>query len=106
MTSPLAGANQPPLSQTAIWAMVAYLVVLIVLGLIGRFARRELSMGEFFLGARSLGFIVLFLIGFVVPNQIPHRLCNVHDGLWGLAFNGITIVILSQARSKRVSFTS
>jgi hypothetical protein len=42
MTSALADAKHPLLGQSAIWAMVAYLVVVIILGLMGRFARREL----------------------------------------------------------------
>jgi SSS family solute:Na+ symporter len=61
MTDRLADTTHPLIGQTAIWVMAAYLVVLIVLGLMGRFARKEASMGDFFLGGRSLGFVVLLL---------------------------------------------
>jgi SSS family solute:Na+ symporter len=51
------------------------------------------------------GFTLFFLIGnFVSPNQIPHRLWNIHAGLWGLALNGITIVLMSGARRNRLPF--
>ena len=39
-----------------------YLTSLIVVGLAGRFARRENSMADFYLGNRRLGLFVLFLI--------------------------------------------
>ena len=41
--------------------MGIYLTSLIVVGLAGRFARRENSMSDFFLGNRGLGLMVLFL---------------------------------------------
>ena len=41
--------------------MGIYLTSLIVVGLAGRFARREDSMADFYLGNRGLGLFVLFL---------------------------------------------
>lgn len=38
-----------------------YLLLLIAIGLAGRFARKENTMGDFFLGGRGLGFFVLLL---------------------------------------------
>lgn len=41
--------------------MVAYLVSLLVLGWLGRQARKEKSLADFYLGGRNLGFFVLLL---------------------------------------------
>lgn len=55
-------SNTPVLLSTGgVIFMVAYLVSLILVGLIGRFARKEDSLDDFFLSSRNMGFFVLFL---------------------------------------------
>lgn len=49
------------LGSGALVVIAVYLGVLIALGVAGRMASREKSLGDFFLGGRNLGFIVLLL---------------------------------------------
>ena len=44
-----------------LWVMSAYLAALIGIGIASRRARRENSLGDFYLGGRALGTVVLFL---------------------------------------------
>jgi len=49
------------LDSTGITVVIVYFILLIILGLAGRFARKENSLDDFYLGGRGLGFIVLLL---------------------------------------------
>ena len=49
------------LDSTGIAVVIVYLILLIVLGLAGRFARKENSLDDFYLGGRGLGIVVLLL---------------------------------------------
>lgn len=60
----LAAATENPsdgLGGGALVVIAIYLGVLIAFGVAGRLASREKSLGDFFLGGRNLGFIVLLL---------------------------------------------
>ncbi|WP_269539895.1 sodium:solute symporter family protein [Cerasicoccus fimbriatus] len=60
---PLAAASETPsnLGPGGIAVIAVYLGIMIAIGVAGRFARKENSLGDFFLGGRSLGFVVLLL---------------------------------------------
>ncbi|MEO0796169.1 MAG: sodium:solute symporter family protein [Verrucomicrobiota bacterium] len=61
---PIIGATageEPLLGTAGMWVIGFYLLALIGIGLVGRMARQENSMSDFFLGGRNLGFIVLLL---------------------------------------------
>ena len=49
------------LDSTGIMVVIAYLILLIIIGLVGRVARKENSLDDFYLGGRNLGIIVLLL---------------------------------------------
>jgi Na+/proline symporter len=49
------------LDSTGMTVVIVYLILLIIIGLAGRFARKENSMDDFYLGGRNLGIIVLLL---------------------------------------------
>lgn len=53
--------NQALLSETGIWFLVAYLLSLILIGVIGKFASKEESLEDFYLGGKGFGVGVLFL---------------------------------------------
>ncbi|GHB93231.1 sodium:solute symporter family protein [Cerasicoccus arenae] len=50
-----------PFGAGGIIVVAIYLGLMIAFGLAGRFARKENSLGDFFLGGRSLGFFVLLM---------------------------------------------
>ena len=43
------------LDSTGIAVVIVYLILLIIIGLAGRFARKENSLDDFYLGGRNLG---------------------------------------------------
>ncbi len=49
------------LGKTGIIFMIVYLSALIIVGLIGRFTRKENSLADFYLAGRGMGLFVLFL---------------------------------------------
>jgi len=49
------------LDTTGIVFVGAYLVSLILIGVVGRFARKEDSLSDFYLSGRGMGLFVLFL---------------------------------------------
>ncbi len=51
----------PLLDTTGIIFMSAYLASLLLVGVVGRFARKEDSLSDFYLSGRSMGLFVLFL---------------------------------------------
>ena len=53
--------NSPLLSTNGTIFLLFYLFSLIGIGLIGRFARKDNSMADFYLAGRGMGFFVLFL---------------------------------------------
>ncbi|MCP4252525.1 MAG: sodium:solute symporter family protein [Candidatus Scalindua sp.] len=53
--------NIPLLDTTGIVFMGAYLVSLLLIGVVGRFARKENSLADFYLSGRGMGLFVLFL---------------------------------------------
>ncbi len=53
--------NQALLSETGIWFLVGYLLSLILIGVIGKFASKEESLEDFYLGGKGFGVGVLFL---------------------------------------------
>ena len=53
--------NGPLLSPGGTIFLLFYLFSLIGIGLIGRFARKDNSMADFYLAGRGMGFFVLFL---------------------------------------------
>ncbi len=53
--------NIPLLDTTGIVFMSAYLVSLLLIGVVGRMARKEDSLADFYLSGRSMGLFVLFL---------------------------------------------
>ena len=53
--------NEALLSQGGIWFLVAYLTSLILIGFAGRFASKEESLKDFYLGGKGFGVGVLFL---------------------------------------------
>jgi len=61
IASAAVSSEAPLLGAAGVWVIGGYLAVLIGIGAAGRFARRENSMGDFFLGGRNLGFLVLLL---------------------------------------------
>ena len=54
-------SDSPVLGSGGIAVMAAYLVSLLALGWMGRQARKEKSLSDFYLGGRNLGFFVLLL---------------------------------------------
>jgi len=54
-------SSQSLLSQGGIWFLVAYLTSLILIGFAGKFASKEESLKEFYLGGKGFGVGVLFL---------------------------------------------
>ena len=53
--------NIPLLDTTGIVFMSAYLVSLLLIGVVGRMARKEDSLADFYLSGRNMGLFVLFL---------------------------------------------
>ncbi len=53
--------NESLLSQGGIWFLVAYLTSLILIGFAGKFASKEESLKDFYLGGKGFGVTVLFL---------------------------------------------
>ncbi len=52
--------NIPLLDTTGIVFMSAYLVSLLLIGVVGRMARKEDSLADFYLSGRNMGLFVLF----------------------------------------------
>ncbi|MEA1982343.1 MAG: sodium:solute symporter family protein [Campylobacterota bacterium] len=53
--------NAPLLSETGIWFLILYLTSLIVIGFVGKFASKEETLKDFYLGGQGFGVGVLFL---------------------------------------------
>ncbi len=53
--------NEALLSQNGTWFLVAYLASLILIGFAGKFASKEESLKDFYLGGQGFGVTVLFL---------------------------------------------
>ena len=53
--------NQALLSQNGIYFLVAYLASLILIGFVGKFASKEDTLKDFYLGGKGFGVTVLFL---------------------------------------------
>lgn len=53
--------HEPLLGGAGATAIAGYLLVLVLIGLAGRFARKENTLGDFFLAGRGLGLAVLLL---------------------------------------------
>lgn len=85
MTAQTVGV-EPVLGGYGIYVIAGYLVLLVLLGLAGRLARRENTLGDFFLAGRGLGFAVLLLT------------------LYATQYSGNTLVGLS-ANAYRSGFT-
>ncbi len=51
----------PLIDTNGYWLISVYLVGLLIIGILGRVARKSNSLGDFFLANRSFGFFVLFL---------------------------------------------
>ena len=123
MTDTIA-SGEPLLGPNGLYAILGYLLVLILLGVAGRFASRENSLADFFLAGRGLGFAVLlftlfatqysgntliglsanayrsgfgFLVGSpLAPEHVPRRPLGVHAGLVGLLAN-LAVILLSES---------
>jgi len=54
-------AREPLLGGGGMAVVASYLLVLVLIGLAGRFARKENTLGDFFLAGRGLGLAVLLL---------------------------------------------
>ncbi len=57
----IAVAGAPLIEGWGLWMLGAYLGSLLLLGVLGRLARKSNSLGDFFLAGRGLGFFVLLL---------------------------------------------
>lgn len=81
--------GQPILGTWGIVAMASYLVALLGLGWVGRKAREEKSLADFYLGGRSLGFFVLLLTLYATQYS-----GNTLIGFSGSAYrNGFTFLV-------------